>query len=151
MSLSLLMRIDSICPGKNIDLRWAGPLLLYGPEIDRIPCAIPGVYLLQLFDPKTGGYPAAYAGKTADLRARLHQHAETLSTSPDVIALRGFRARYFSAAPVLPAVLRSGVESALIRLLRPACNRQVPRVSPVFPNLPPCVLFYSSGDQTCLQ
>jgi hypothetical protein len=146
MQLSYLMRIDSICPSKNITLPWVGPLLLFGAEIERVPHAIPGVYLLQLFDRHTGTYPAVYVGKSADLRSRLHQHADTRSTSPDVIALRSLRGSYFSAAPVLPAALRSAVESALIQLLRPACNRQVPKSSPVFPNLPPWVLFHTSGE-----
>lgn len=82
-----------------------------------------------------------YAGKATDLRRRLWQHAATGTTAADMLIARGQLAMYFSAAPVLSAALRDAIESALIRLLRPPCNRQVPRCSPVFPNLPLSTLY----------
>jgi hypothetical protein len=106
-------------------------------EINRIPVGISGVYVLQAFDAGSGQYAPLYAGKAADLRQRLRQHAETRSTAADMLIVRLRRQIYFSAAPVRDALERDAVESALIRLLRPPCNRQVPRSIPLFPNLPP--------------
>jgi hypothetical protein len=140
------MLFETTCTGKHIALDWAGPLLLIEPEIERIPARISGVYVLQLFDLESGMYPAFYAGKAQDLKVRLHQHAMLEGTSPDVIAVRSVRNAYFSAAPVAAAALRPAIESALIRLLRPPCNRQVPRIAPVFLNLPPSIPRMSIGD-----
>jgi hypothetical protein len=105
-------------------------------EINRIPDGIPGVYVLQAFLERAGLYLPVYAGKAADLRQRLRQHAETRSTAADMLIVRARLRPYFSAAPVMQRLQRDGVESALIRLLRPPCNRQVPRCDPLFPNLP---------------
>lgn len=140
------MSFETICTGKEIALDWAGPLLLVDGEIARIPARIAGVYALQLFDLRSGMYPAFYIGQAQDLKARLLQHAMPKGTSPDVVAVRLLRTTYFSAAPVAGPSMRPAVESALIRLLRPPCNRQVPKASPVFPNLPPSVPPLSIGE-----
>lgn len=113
-------------------------MLLCAEEVDRIPDEIPGVYILHSFDPGSGFYPPVYVGKTRDLRVRLVQHLDsTSSTSPDVIVARSRFRIYLSAAPVLDTSERDGVEGALIQVLRPRCNRQVPRMVSVYPNLPP--------------
>jgi excinuclease UvrABC nuclease subunit len=109
-------------------------------EVARVPTHIPGIYLIHSFDRTWGYYPALYVGKTRDLRARMVQHMETASTSPDFRAVREEMATYFSAAPVLESALRDGVEAGLIRLLRPPFNRQVPQPDPTYVNLPPMSL-----------
>lgn len=113
-----------------------GPLVVCDEEIGRIPGGIPGVYVLQAFDLASAAYGVLYAGKTSDLRDRLRQHA-TGSTAADMLIVRAAMRTYFSAAPVLDPAVRDGIEAALIRLLRPPCNRQVPRFAPIFPTLPP--------------
>jgi hypothetical protein len=135
-----------LCSSKLTLLSWAGPLLLVDSEIDRIPDGISGVYALQLFDLRSGMYPVIYVGQAADLKIRLLQHASGTNTSPDVIAVRSVQCGYFSAAPVPNTALRLSIESGLIRLLRPPCNRQVPRALAVFPNVPPSVPTPSSGE-----
>ena len=120
----------------NTIIDWVGPLVLCEEEISRIPPEIPGIYMLHSFNPHRGRYTAIYVGKTGDLTRRLIQHMETQSTSPDVRLLRLSLQMYFTAAPVFERTERDSIEAGLIRLLRPACNRQVPRVSPVYPNLP---------------
>lgn len=107
-----------------------------------MPSSVPGVYVLQAFDAERGLYPVFYVGKSTNLRARLTQHLTTASTSPDVVVVRRNVRSYFSAAPVLGAAERTAVEAALIRLLRPVCNRQVPRTSPLCPNVPPLTLWF---------
>ena len=134
----ILNSIDSFCRSKQ--LPWVGPLLLCAEEADRVPTAIPGVYVLHTFDATRGFYPALYVGKSRDLRARLIQHLESLSTSPDIIIVRGRVCTYFTAAPVIDPVERAGLEAGLIALLRPPCNRQVPRGRRLYPNLPPFTL-----------
>jgi hypothetical protein len=94
--------------------------------------------MLHAFDLRAGVYPPVYVGKSGDLRVRLFQHIESdWSTSSDVVALRSRFRVYFSAAPVLDVQERDGAEAALIQLLRPRCNRQVPPTLTVIPNLPP--------------
>jgi excinuclease UvrABC nuclease subunit len=121
-------------------LDWVGPLVLCAEEVSRVPEGIPGVYLLHSFDRFRGLYPALYVGKAGDLQVRLFQHLQTGSTSPDVRAVRSWTRMYFSAAPVLAVPVRNGIEAGLIRMLRPAFNRQVPRAVPIFTTLPPMVL-----------
>jgi hypothetical protein len=112
-------------------------MLFCDEEIARIPGGIPGVYLLQALMPAAGAYGPLYAGKSADLRRRLFQHAGTGTTAADLLVVRARRQIYFSAAPVKGAADRGGVEAALIRMFRPPCNRQVPRACLVFPSPPP--------------
>lgn len=134
--------IALICSSKFIPLDWAGPLVLCGEEVARVPAGIPGIYLLHTFDEMRGAYPALYAGKTRDLRGRLAQHMDTGITSPDVRVVRSRVAMYFSAAPAADAAVRGLVETGLIRLLRPPFNRQVPRGPVLYTNLPPMVLTF---------
>jgi excinuclease UvrABC nuclease subunit len=122
-------------------VQWVGPLVLCAEEIGRVPGGIGGVYVLQRFDGGRGLYPPFYVGKSTDLRARLIQHFATCSTSPDIIVARTNGRAYFSAAPVADVDERAAVEAALIQLLRPPCNRQVPRTAPLYPTLPPIALW----------
>ncbi len=115
---------------------WVGPLLLCREEVDRVPVRIPGIYLLHTFDAHRGFYPPLYVGKTHDLHERLSQHLVSVSTTPEIQLLRSRIRMYFSAAPVTERAVRDAVEAALIHLLRPPCNRQVPRVPPLYTNLP---------------
>jgi hypothetical protein len=98
--------------------------------------------VLGVFNPGTGDFPAVYVGKSSDLRRRLCEHSDRSSTSTDIAAVRVRTPTYFSAAPVSRPELRSAIESALIGLLRPPCNRQVPAHPRVFPNLPPWIPLY---------
>lgn len=123
--------------GSNRQLDWVGPLLLCAEEVARVPLGIPGIYVLQVFSARHGFYPALYVGKSADLAGRLAQHMESQSTSPDLIIFRTRRRLYFSATPVLEQNERDAIEAGLIQLLRPPCNRQVPRARPIYPTLPP--------------
>jgi hypothetical protein len=129
---------DWICSIKSRRLEWVGPLVLCAQEVSRVPRGIAGIYMLHAFHLQAGIYPPVYVGKSGDLRVRLFQHLESnWSTSSDIIALRSRFRIYFSAAPVLDAQERDGAEAALIQLLRPRCNRQVPPMLTVIPNLPP--------------
>lgn len=125
------------CPSKCVALDWVGPLLLCDAELRRIPEAIPGVYLLHAFTTVAGGYPVVYAGRSRDLRRRLLRHAVGRTAKPIIRVLRQAEQLYWSAAPILNAVLRARSEAGLIRLLMPSCNDQIPTVSPVVVNLPP--------------
>jgi excinuclease UvrABC nuclease subunit len=118
-------------------LHWVGPLLLCRDEIARIPAAIPGVYLLHSFAPAVGGYPVFYAGRSHDLRQRLAQHLDNSRAKLSIRVARMVRQPYFSAAPVPDEHIQAQIESALIRILEPACNGQVPAAVPVLVNLPP--------------
>lgn len=137
--LHALIHIASSCWRKDY-LDWAGPLVLCESEVARVPPDVPGVYLLAVFDRYRGAYPPVYVGKTADLSSRLIQHLEARSTSPDLLNLRSRVGMYFCAAPVIDRVERDAIESGLIRLFRPRCNRQVPRTQPMYPNLPTLIL-----------
>lgn len=130
------MSLETACLGNFVDLDWAGPLLLTPGEIRRVPDGLAGIYVLQAFNVRTGTYPALYVGKAFNLRSRLLQHAKSTSTSPDILAVRDSITTYYSAAPVARPELRAAIESALVQLLRPPCNRQVPLTKPVYPNLP---------------
>ena len=131
-----MIEFATACDG-NEHLDWVGPLLLCAEEVARVPPGIPGIYVLQVFSARHGFYPALYVGKSADLARRLAQHMESQSTSPDVIIFRARRRLYFSAAPVLERNERDAIEAGLIQLLRPPCNRQVPRAQPIYPNVTP--------------
>ncbi|MGB9380008.1 MAG: hypothetical protein WCB16_05180 [Candidatus Binatus sp.] len=134
------LMIAESCWSKFIPLDWCGPLLLCEAEVRRIPSEIGGVYLLQAFSTTHGQYAVLYAGKAVDLLARLSQHCQSLTTSPDIrIARETFRL-FFSAAPVLNGALRSRIEAGLILRLRPPFNRQIPKVAPALTSLPPLSL-----------
>lgn len=117
-------------------LNWVGPLILNRQEIDRIPDCIPGVYLLHTFSRDLGYYPPIYAGKTTDLMNRLIQHIATQTTSAEIRYARHAFRMYFTAAPVVDKEIRESIEAGLIGALRPICNRQVPRIRPIYCNLP---------------
>lgn len=130
--------IARTCSGKFLRfLDWCGPLVFCGDEVSRVPAGIGGVYLLQTFSIDSGRYGALYAGKAADLRARLAQHLRTVSTPPEVVIARDRARLFFSAAPVVDDALRGGVEAGLIVRLRPPFNRQIPTSAPVLTSLPP--------------
>lgn len=118
-------------------IHWVGPLLLSAGEIARIPANIPGVYLLHSFAPAVGGYPVFYAGRSQDLRQRLTQHLDNSRAKLSIRVARMVRQAKFSAAPVPDEEIQAQIESALIRILEPACNAQVPTAAPVLVNLPP--------------
>jgi excinuclease UvrABC nuclease subunit len=124
----------AICLCKK--LGWVGPLVLCLQEVDRVPAGISGVYLLQAFAPRIGGYPVFYVGKSENLHRRLNEHLHWRLTKPLITSIRALEECYFSAAPVAVSDL-AGVEAALIRLLRPPCNQQTPLSSPQISNLPP--------------
>ncbi len=126
-------------------LKWIGPLLLCETEIRRVPAGTPGVYLLHSFAPLVGGYPVFYAGRTGDIRRRLDQHLDNGRAKLSIRIARTTRRAYFSAAPVPGEEIQSQIESALIRILEPACNGQIPAVDPVLVNLPPLYAL-SPGD-----
>lgn len=105
-----------------------------------MPKGIPGVYLLHALAPRFGAYVTFYAGKSLDLRRRLTQHLGERSTKPLIRAARELDDSYWSAAPVLNASLLPLIESALVRLLSPVCNYQVPTAEPLVVNLPPLFL-----------
>jgi excinuclease UvrABC nuclease subunit len=123
-----------ICLCKELD--WVGPLLLCPREVRRIPVRISGVYLLHAFAERIGGYPVFYVGQSHDLRRRLSEHLNWRMAKPRITAMRAIEESYFSAAPVAVGEL-AGIEAALIRVLRPPCNRQMPFCFPRFSNLPP--------------
>lgn len=118
-------------------LHWVGPLALCQTKIERVPAGTPGVYLLHSFAPAVGGYPVFYAGRTGDLRQRLGQHLDNGRAKLSIRIARTIRRPYFSAAPVLDEQIQAQIESALIRILEPVCNGQVPTAEPVLVNLPP--------------
>lgn len=119
---------------------WVGPLLLCSAELQRVPEGVPGVYLLHAFVSAAGAYPAVYAGRSRDLRRRLLTHGCARSAKPIIRAARDAEQLYWSAAPIISSELRAGSEAGLIQLLEPACNDQIPTVSPVLVNLPPMFL-----------
>lgn len=129
-----------VCYSKKVMLNWVGPLLLCSAELERIPDGIPGVYLLHVFAPRAGAYPAVYAGRSRDLRHRLLTHGCARSAKPIVRAVRNAEQLYWSAAPIASSELRAASEAALIRLLKPVCNDQIPTVAPAAVNLPPMLL-----------
>jgi excinuclease UvrABC nuclease subunit len=106
-------------------------------ELGRVPAKVAGVYMLQSFSPEHGIYAVLYAGKAADLLARLTQHLRSVTTAPEVRLARGRLRLFFSAAPVLDDALRSAIEAGLIVRFRPPFNRQIPRTAPVAASLPP--------------
>ena len=116
--------------------RWIGPRLLSAPEVARISDEAGGVYLLQAFVERLGGYPAFYAGRSERLKRRLGEHMDSRRCKGCIKAIRASERTYFSAA-ILPHDLAVGVEASLVRLLRPVCNDQVPRAAPVLVTLPP--------------
>jgi len=130
------VRID-LLQQTSIRLSWVGPLLLNPAEVARIPCGIPGVYLLHAFAPELGGYPVWYAGRSRDLRRRLSEHLGDRTAKIAVRAARELDRAYWSAAPVMDPSLLAPVEAALINALRPICNDQIPPAEPVLVNLPP--------------
>jgi hypothetical protein len=119
-------------------VEWVGPLVLSASEVARVPLGVPGVYLLHILALSRGGYPVAYAGQAINLHRRLKEHL-CGSTAVQAIRRMGF-SPYFSAAPV-PRLLLAPAESALIRLLRPPCNANVPSAPPLLITLPPLTLF----------
>jgi hypothetical protein len=121
-------------------LAWVGPLLLCRSEVERVPPAIPGVYLLHLYSHEFGGYPVFYAGQSLDLRRRLSEHLGDRTTKAVIAAVRASGSAYFSAAPVMETQMLSRIETSLISALRPPCNEVVPAVAPLLVNLPPLFL-----------
>lgn len=111
-------------------------MLLCASEVDRIPPGVSGVYLLQVFSPRVGGYPVFYTGRSVDLRRRLREHMTGLKCKRCVRRIRARERTYFSAAPV-QAPLAAGVETGLVHLLRPLCNGQIPKAGPIVAGLPP--------------
>ena len=120
-----------------IILPWFGPAVLYESEIGRIPMGVGGVYLLHGFDPVLGAYPVLYAGKAGDLPRGLTDHLTNTRLRRHLRASRGLSRVYFSAAPVPDTEMQARIEGALIRILDPTCNRQVPTAEPLLVNLPP--------------
>lgn len=118
-------------------LHWVGPLLLCPTEVDRIPAAVAGVYLLHTFSPAAGGYPLFYAGQTADLRRRLSEHLGAATAKFTIRVVRSAATSYFSAAPVHDRELRLSIEAGLIKMIQPACNNQTPAAQSILTNLPP--------------
>lgn len=121
-------------------LDWVGPLVMCRSEVDRIPPAIPGIYLLHAFAPAWGGYPVFYAGQTENLKRRLCEHLSDQSAKPVIAALRRLDRPYFSAAPVFDTIERLRREAGLIALLLPIANDVRPTIAPLFPDLPPMIL-----------
>ena len=105
--------------------RWVGPRLLSTSEVARISDGAGGVYLLQAFAERVGGYPVFYAGRSANLKRRLGEHLDSSRCQPCIRSMRTNERTYFSAA-VLELNLAIHVEAGLVRLLRPVCNRQIP-------------------------
>lgn len=132
-SLPIVICIAQHCYSNILD--WVGPLLFCDEEVLRVPSAVPGIYLLHTFNQYKGYYPPVYVGQTRDILKRLTQHLCVKST--DIGPLRRSFRLYFTAAPVLDPDARRHFEAGLITALRPVCNRQVPKVRPLFPNLPP--------------
>jgi hypothetical protein len=64
-------------------------------------------------------------------------HMDDSRAKASIRIARHVAAAYFSAAAVLHPILLEGVESALIRTLRPPCNSNTPAGSPLVVNLPP--------------
>lgn len=114
-------------------------MLLCPSEVDRVPRRVGGVYLLQVFGPRVGGYPVFYIGRSVDLRRRLREHMAGLKCKRCVRRVRARERTYFSAAPVR-VPLAPGVEAGLVRLLRPLCNDQIPKAEPIVVGLPPMVV-----------
>jgi hypothetical protein len=121
-------------------------LALCQTEIDRVPAGAPGVYLLHSFAPAVGGYPVFYAGRTGDLRQRLGQHLDNARPKLSIRIARSIRRPYFSAALVPDKEIQAQIESALIRILEPVCNGQVPEAELVLVNLPPLHALSPGGD-----
>ena len=119
--------------------------MLSQAEVDRIPAAVAGVYLLHQFAPMIGAYPVFYAGKTCDLHRRLLEHLSDAKAKLSIWALRTGTQAYFSAATV-PIELVDHVEAGLIRGLAPPCNDAVPAAPPVFINLPPLRIVFDEED-----
>lgn len=146
-SYYLICIMFSLAHATPIDPHWIGPRLLSTPEVARISDGAGGVYLLQVFAEKLGGYPVFYAGRSARLKRRLGEHMDSRRCKGCIGAIRASERTYFSAA-ILPEHLAAGVEASLVRLLRPVCNDQVPRAVPVLVTLPPLfVTNLLTGDQ----
>jgi hypothetical protein len=126
-------------------LNWVGPLLLCPGEVERVPDGVPGVYLLHAFAPAVGGYPVFYAGRSQNLRQRLLQHLDNTRAKLSIRVARMASRPYFSAAPVPDEIAQAQIESALIRILEPVYNAQIPTAEPVIVNLPPLYAFPPGG------
>jgi len=82
-----------------------------------------------------GGYPVFYAGRSANLKRRLGEHLDSSRCQPCIRSMRTNERTYFSAA-VLELNLAIHAEAGLVRLLRPVCNRQIPKAAPILVTLP---------------
>jgi hypothetical protein len=125
-------------------MEWIGPNNLCFGEIDRVPLGALGVYVLQVFDRRAGSYPVLYVGQTTDFRRRLTEHCEgAVAGAPIVMVARRFQPVYFSILQLDDAYLLAPAESALIRLLKPPGNKQVPTVRPMLVPAPPITTPFS--------
>lgn len=86
-----------------------------------------------------------YAGRSFDLQQRLLQHMDNVRAKLSIRLARLSRQAYFSAAPVPDQDAQAQIESALIRILEPACNGQIPTADAVLVNLPPLHVLSPGG------
>ena len=124
-------------------MEWLGPSALCHPEICRVPVGVLGVYAIQLFDQKAGAYPVLYIGQSRDLQRRLREHCDGTPGAPIVTVGRSMGPTYFSILRLDHETMLSPAESALVRLLRPPGNKQVPGARPLFVPVPPILTPFS--------
>ena len=132
------MSLARTCLGK-LPLFWVGPRWLTTSVVHALPEHVTGVYALMAFSPYVAGYTIYYVGESQDVRRRLGDHMR----SPKFI-LRTLHAQlrtYFAYAPVPTTILRSAAETALIRMLAPVGNDEVPWALEIEVNPPPTDFF----------
>jgi excinuclease UvrABC nuclease subunit len=96
----------------------------------------PGIYLIFVSQNNRTSGRLIYVGQSENLRDRLVEH---LSDNEPNEALRNHLSEHicwFQFTPITKQSERDGVESFLIRRLRPECNTQVPTYDPIEVNLP---------------
>ncbi|HTR53362.1 MAG TPA: GIY-YIG nuclease family protein [Kofleriaceae bacterium] len=105
---------------------------------------VPGVYALMAFSPHVSNYTVYYVGESEDIRRRLHEHTR----SPKFIlwTLHARLRTYFAYAEVPTPILRSAAEAALIRVLAPVGNDEVPWALDIEVNPPPTGFFGENED-----
>ena len=130
------MILRDLCQQWFLPLKWVGPLVFRESEVEHLPQAVSGVYLLHGVSIEHGGYPVFYVGQSTDVRTRLKQHLSPSQAKGIITAARRLGDTFFSAAP-LPLELLDPVEAGLVHMLRPVGNAQIPTARPVLVNLPP--------------
>ncbi len=71
-----------------LPLKWMGALVFREHEVDRLPQAVSGVYLLHGVSMEYGGYPVFSAGKSREIRSRLRQHLSSSQAKGIITAAR---------------------------------------------------------------